>query len=277
MAKNEMTAESRFTKKDFRGVFWRSFTLLGSMNYERMEGLGFLYAIMPLLRKIYKDDDEGLKQAMHRHIAAFNMTVAPSPFVMGTTVAMEENAKENPDFDVSTINAIKVSLMGPLSGIGDTFFWGIIRILACALAIGFAQEGNPVAPFILLLVFNIPNVLTRLVTLNIGYNKGSAILANMEKTGKMQLFTHCAGIIGAMSIGCMIAMWVSIVCPLQFTISGSEVILQDYLNQIMPKILPLCFTLGIFGCVRKKYKTIYIIAGIVIIGFALGVLGLISA
>ena len=59
MANNEVTT-GRFTKKDFRGVFWRSFTLLGSFNYERMEGLGFLYAIMPLLRKIYKDDDEGV-------------------------------------------------------------------------------------------------------------------------------------------------------------------------------------------------------------------------
>lgn len=199
MANNEVTT-GRFTKKDFRGVFWRSFTLLGSFNYERMEGLGFLYAIMPLLRKIYKDDDEGLKAAMHRNIAAFNMTVAPSPFVMGTTIAMEESAKEDPNFDVSTINAIKVSLMGPLSGIGDTFFWGIIRILACALAIGFAKEGNPIAPFILLLVFNIPNVLTRLITLDLGYNKGAQILSEMEKTGRMALFTHCAGIIGAMSM-----------------------------------------------------------------------------
>ncbi len=275
MAKNEVSTE-RFTKKDFRGVFWRSFTLLGSFNYERMEGLGFLYAIMPLLRKIYKDDDEGLKAAMHRHIAAFNMTVAPSPFVMGTTVAMEERAKEDKNFDVSTINAIKVSLMGPLSGIGDTFFWGIIRVLACALAIGFAKEGNPVAPFILLLVFNIPNVLTRLITLNVGYHKGSEILADMEKTGKMQLFTHCAGIIGAMSIGCMIAMWVSISCPLQFTISGSEIILQDYLNQILPKMLPLVFTLSIFGCIKKKYKVINIIGGIVVLGFILGILGLVS-
>ena len=110
MANNEVTT-GRFTKKDFRGVFWRSFTLLGSFNYERMEGLGFLYAIMPLLRKIYKNDDEGLKAAMHRNIAAFNMTVAPSPFVMGTTIAMKESAKEDPNFDVSTINAIKVPLM----------------------------------------------------------------------------------------------------------------------------------------------------------------------
>ena len=179
--KNEIvSAENNITRKDFRGVFWRSFTLLGSFNYERMEGLGFLFSIMPVLRKIYKGDDEALKASMHRHIAAFNMTVAPSPFVMGTTIAMEEKAKKDKSFDVASINAIKVALMGPLSGIGDTFFWGIIRILACALAVGFAKEGNVIAPFILLLVFNIPNFATRWITLFLGYEKGSALLSDMQ-------------------------------------------------------------------------------------------------
>ena len=277
MAKNEViSAENNITKKDFRGVFWRSWTLMGSFNYERMQGLGFLYAIMPVLRKIYKGDDEGLKAAMHRHIAAFNMTVAPSPFIMGTTIAMEEKVKKDPNFDPASINALKVSLMGPLSGIGDTFFWGIIRILACALAVGFATEGNPIAPFILLLIFNIPNYLTRQTTLNVGYKQGSTLLRDMQSTGKMALFTHCAGIIGAMSIGCMIAMWVSIACPLQFTIAGSEVILQEYLDQLMPKLLPLCFTLGVYTCLRKRIKVVYIIGGIVAIGFIRGIFGSIS-
>ena len=43
MANDIISAENNITKKDFRKVFWRSFTLLGSMNYERMEALGFLY------------------------------------------------------------------------------------------------------------------------------------------------------------------------------------------------------------------------------------------
>ena len=46
-------------KKEFRSIFWRSFTLLGSFNYERMEGLGFLYSVMPSLKRIYKDDEAG--------------------------------------------------------------------------------------------------------------------------------------------------------------------------------------------------------------------------
>lgn len=49
-----------------------------------MEGLAYLYCIEHILKKIYKDDEEGLKQAMLRESAAFNMTIAPAPFVMGS-------------------------------------------------------------------------------------------------------------------------------------------------------------------------------------------------
>ena len=60
----------------------------------------------------------------------------------------------------------------------------------------------------------------------------------------------------------MIAMWVSISCPLQFTIAGSEIVLQEYLDQLLPKLLPLAFTLGIFACIKKKMKVTAIIGGI---------------
>lgn len=277
MAKNDIiSVENNITQKDFNGVFWRSFTLLGSFNYERMEALGYLYAIAPILKKIYKDDEEALKESMLRHMAAFNMTVAPSPFVMGISIAMEELAKKDKDYDVSSINAVKVALMGPLSGIGDTFFWGIFRILACAIAIGFAQQGNPIAPFVLLLLFNIPNFLTRWYGLKLGYKSGTTMLTEMEKSGKMQLFTHCAGIVGVASVGCLIAMWVPISCPLTFTISGSEIIIQEYLDQILPCLIPLVTTLSVFGYLRKGGKAMNAILAIVVIGFVLGTLGLIG-
>lgn len=275
--KNEyVSLENKITWGDFRGVFWRSFALLGSFSYERMEGLGYLYAIKPVLEKIYVDDPEGLKAAMHRNVAAFNMTVAPAPFVMGITIAMEELAKKDPEFDVSTINAVKVSLMGPLSGIGDTFFWGIFRILACAVAVGFAQQGNVIAPFVLLLMFNIPNFLTRWYGLKLGYFNGSQLLHELENSGKMRLFTHAAGIVGVAAIGCMIAFWVPISSPMSFSISGSEIVIQEYLDQIFPKLLPLATTVIIYSLLKKNIKVYKIILGIVVIGFILGILGLIS-
>lgn len=264
------------TNADFRGITLRSFTLMSSFNYERMQSLGFLYGIMKPLRKIYAGDDEGLREAMHRHMAAFNMTCAPSTFVMGIALAMEEMYAKDKTMDTSGVNAIKVSLMGPLSGIGDTFFWGIFRILACSLGVSFAAQGNPIAPFILLFVFNLPNVLVRWFGIKLGYTQGSSLIEKLEKGGQMQLVTHCAGIIGAVSIGTMIAMWVSINCPLVFQIGEMEIIIQDYLNQIFPKLLPLAATLGVYGALKKGLNTSAIIGGIVVIGFVLGVLGAVS-
>ena len=154
---------------------------------------------------------------------AFNMTVAPSPFVMGLTVAMEEQAKEDPSFDKGTINALKVSLMGPLSGIGDTFFWGIFRVLACSLGASFALQGNILGPIVLLLVFNIPNFLTRYYGLRIGYGQGAGFLDELTSSGKMNLFTYCAGIVGMASVGCLTASWIGISSPLVLNIAGNEI------------------------------------------------------
>lgn len=275
-SKEILSLENNLTKKDFKKTFWRSFTLLSSFNYERMQGLGYLYAIMPHLKKIYKDDEEGLKAAYHRHMKAFNMTIAPAPFVMGISVAMEEKAKADPQFETSSINAVKVALMGPLSGIGDTFFWGIFRIIACSIGISFAANGNFLAPFIMLLLFNIPAFLTRWYGLKIGYSKGSQILTDLQESGKIKLFTYCAGIVGVMAIGCMVASQINIVSPLDFSIAGQKIVIQDYINQILPKFLPLVTTLGIFIAIKKRIKITRIIGTIITLGFILGVLGIIG-
>ena len=76
MTQKMINPEFNITQKDFNKVFWRSFTLLGSYNYERMEALGFNYSIMHVLRKIYPNDED-YKEALKRHMEVFNMTVAP--------------------------------------------------------------------------------------------------------------------------------------------------------------------------------------------------------
>lgn len=274
--KNFVNKEYNITKRDFRKVFWRSFTLLGSYNFERMEALGFDYSMMPVLKKIYGDDKQRLAKALRRHMEAFNMTVAPSTFVMGISIAMEEKYEKDPSFDVNSINAIKLALMGPLSGIGDTFFWGIFRILAAAIGVSFALKGNIIAPFVFLIMFNVPHFLVRYFGLFIGYRNGNDFLTKIEQSGQMSLFTYCAGIVGITAVGCMIATQIAVSSPLQFTISGNKIVIQEYLDQIMPQLLPLIATLVVYYCLKKKVKVGYIMAGIIIIGFICGVLGILA-
>lgn len=63
----EMAEKITLTKKDRQAVALRSTLLMGSWNYERMENGGFCYAMIPAIKKLYKDKDDR-KAALKRHM-----------------------------------------------------------------------------------------------------------------------------------------------------------------------------------------------------------------
>ena len=75
----------------------------------------------------------------------FNTTPHLSTFIFGLSIAMEEENQRNPEFNEESINAIKTSLMGPLAGIGDSIFWGSLKVIAAGMGIYFAQQGSLLA------------------------------------------------------------------------------------------------------------------------------------
>ena len=121
--------KSVITRKELMSAFWRSFTMQASWNYEKMMAGGFVFAMIPALKKIYPNKDD-LAKALKRHLEIFNTTPQISTFILGLAISMEEENAKNPDFPTATINSVKTSLMGPLAGIGDSFFWGTFRIIA---------------------------------------------------------------------------------------------------------------------------------------------------
>lgn len=124
---NGRVQESVMTKEVFKKTFWRTFPLQACFCYERMQNVGFAYQMVPALKKLYPDKEEASK-ALKRHLAIFNTTPCVVPFITGASIAMEEKfkkARENgEECDEESINAVKTALMGPLAGIGDSFFLG---------------------------------------------------------------------------------------------------------------------------------------------------------
>ena len=59
---------------------------------------------------------------------------------------MEESNARNEDFDTSSINNVKVALMGPLAGIGDSMFWGTLRVIATGIGTSLAMQGSILGP-----------------------------------------------------------------------------------------------------------------------------------
>ena len=183
------------TKSDINRVFWRSFTVNASFNYERQMSQGAQYALSPILQKLYPDKKE-LGEALQRHAEFFNTTPMLCPFIFGITAAMEEENATQEDFDPNTINSVKAGLMGPLAGIGDSVFWGTLRPLAGGIACSLALTGNLFAPFLFLLLFNIPNVLVRYFGCHWGYNSGMKALNRFEELGLTEKIFTAAAIIG---------------------------------------------------------------------------------
>ena len=116
-------SENKITKRDLIRIFWRGIGMQFSWNYERMQALGYCWSILPALKKLQKDDPEGLKESVTRNLEFFNTHPYMAMPIMGVSVAMEEKLARDHSVDGNAISSTKVAMMGPLAGIGDSFFW----------------------------------------------------------------------------------------------------------------------------------------------------------
>ncbi len=260
--KNELET---ITKKDLMSVFWRSFSLEWSWNYERQMNMSYCYAIMPIIKKFYKTKEQRA-EAMKRHLEFFNTTPHIATLILGITAAMEESNAKDENFDTSSINNIKVGLMGPIAGIGDSFIWGTLRIIATAIGLSLATQGNILGPILFLLVFNIPAQGLRYYLTDVGYKLGTGFLEKVQKSGMMEKLTYGAAVLGLMVIGGMVATMVSINVPLMIGEGDSATSLNDIFNSVMPGLLPLGFTFFVYWLLGKNFKTTTILVICAVIG-----------
>lgn len=268
-----MTSKN-LTKKDLMGIFWRSMPMQASFNYERMMSLAFSYSMSGVIQKLYSDVNDQ-KAAMQRHLEFFNCTSATSPFIAGVAASMEERKANDPSFDESSINAMKAGLMGPISGIGDSIFWGSLRIIASGIGISLAKQGSILGPILFLIVFNVPNVLVRYFGTLWGYKAGVTFIEKMS-SGLMENITYAINILGNTVIGGMVASMVIINIPVKLTNGKDAQTIQGLLDSMMPALLPLLITFLFCRLLKKDVKVIYILLAILIVSVLGAIFGFLS-
>lgn len=271
-----VTKQQDPNKWKYRTFLWRSWAIQASWNYERQMNMGFLYGIAPILDNIYKDpkEDELKKEAYKRHMSFYNCTPQTSAFVLGLSASMEEKYHEDKeDFNPDSINAIKTSLMGPLSGIGDSFFQGTIRILAFGLGINLAKQGSILGPILAMLISIIPSYLVTYYGGKIGYLMGNKYLTKIYNEGLMDKVMYFCSIIGLMVVGSMMASMIGITTPIQY---GSKFVLQKVLDSIVPQLIPLGLTFFMYWLLKKKVSTGWMLVICIAGGIILSVLGILK-
>lgn len=272
----EKAKDVLLSKKDLRKVFWRSFTMEWSWNYERQANLGYGFAMIPIIEKLYKNKPEEKVAALQRHLEFFNTTPHISTLILGISSAMEEQNVKQKNFDIPSINHVKAALMGPVAGVGDSLFWGTLRIVATGIGTSLAFEGKLLGPVLFLLIFNIPHVLLRYFCMMGGYKFGADFLGRLQKNGLMERVTSGASIVGLMSIGAMVSTMVIVHLTATYQSGGASMALYDALGGIVPGLMPLLFTGFIYWLIKKKHlkspQILFIIIMLSILGSMTGVL-----
>lgn len=257
--------DRKIGKKELRSIFVRSLSLEYSWNYERQQHMGYCFAMIPAIKKIYETKEAQI-EAAKRHMEFFNTTPYISTAVLGISTAMEESNEKTDDFDTSSINNVKVALMGPLAGIGDSMFWGTLRVIATGIGTSLALQGNILGPILFWLIFNIPAFAVRYFCLKFGYGLGTSFLNKVEESGLMPKLTYGAAVLGLMVIGAMIPNMISVNIAGTLGSGDAAVAVQDILNGIMPSLLPFAMTMGIYGLLQKKVNVSWILVILTLLG-----------
>lgn len=166
--------------------------------------------------------------------------------------------------------------MGPMSGIGDAIFWGVVRVIAAGIGINLALQGSILGPLLFLVIYNVPSVLCRYYMTYMGYTLGSSFIEKIYASGLMKMVTKVASTLGLIMVGAMTATNVSFNSILMMEVEGSEpVLVQTYLDSIFIGLVPLGLTLFCLWLLKRNVNVNYILAGVLVLAIVLGLIGVV--
>ncbi len=224
------------------------------VSFDRMQALAFGYSLNKILRKIYKDNPEELKEAMKRHTSMFNTNCDWGSLIHGIVISLEEQrALGNENITPEMIQSLKVGLMGPLAGIGDSFDQGIVATIPLAIFVPMALKGSVFAAFMPALIYLAWSYGYSWFLWQKGYSLGKKAVLEILHSGKIKKVIDIASIVGLFMVGSLSSAYVKFNTILTFTSSSaSKVSLQSILDGMLPQLLPFALVMGMYLYIVKK-------------------------
>jgi PTS system mannose-specific IID component len=273
------TAGTKLTRSDLLRSFWRYlFMNQCGWNYERMQSVGYCYAMLPILQKT-RPDPEDFKEAFITNLNFFNTNpVVGMPLIIGAHIALEEIGAS-----LETTEGLKVGLMGPLAGVGDTLVWALYNSIIFSIGSVMALQGNVMGPILVILLILIPYLAVRYWQFFWAYNQGTGLIAQLGSGAIMRL-TELATIVGLIVVGGFAPSIVKLTTPLEWSrevevrgeMTTQVINIQEQLDAILPLMLPVLITWMAYALLKRGWSPIRVIVVLLIIGFAGGALGILG-
>ncbi|EHN58608.1 PTS system mannose/fructose/sorbose family transporter subunit IID [Oenococcus kitaharae] len=268
-----MSEPRKLTEKEKKAMYRRwIFTAGLGYNYETQQAPSVAFSMAKALRKIYPNDDDYIK-AMDNHYKYFNITPQMGNVILGATLAMEEKDGIKA---YDAVQNLKTSLMGPLSGVGDSVFWILFPTIMGSIAGYMALQGNPIGAIIWIAMY-VALYFVKMWLFKLGYTSGVRLITTLGE--RINIFTDAVSAMGLMVVGTLIATVVKVYTPLTFITGKVKLSVQTGIfDKIMPGLLPVGLAILVYWLLGKKSwspsKIILLIIVISLAGAATGILGI---
>lgn len=277
--KSTVSESAILGKRDLNWATTRLLAFYSNGNsYERYQANGIVATMLPCLKKIYKDDSEGLHEAMERTSELFNAEDMTAALPVGILLSMEEQKAKGVPIESEMISETKAALFPPMAAVGDTLNWATIVPVMLALMCPYALSGAWWPPLVVIAVGALLCNSQAYILMHMGYNLGNRAIKDLVQNGLINKIMSFFTVMGMFVIGGMISSLVSVTCPI--TISSSDVsfaLQSDLFDALMPNLLTLIATLIIFSlCKKENVSVLKIIYGTMVIGIVLGAVGVIA-
>lgn len=252
------------TKKELNKLYRRYMTFNApGFEYVHYMGKSWPWWLKPLFRWFY--DDEGYAKAMSRHFDFYNSESTTASLLFGVIVGLEEQKAINENIDEETIRSIKVSLQGPLAGIGDSLIQATLLPILITIAMALSGDNGSVAGplFYIAALFGILIPYTYILFKK-GYLLGSKAFSFLD-AATLSRVTESVSAFGLLVVGTLAAKTCNPSLALSFTSNGEEVLLLDKINAIFPNLLSLGIVFLLYWLMKyKKVSSVWIVYGMII-------------
>ena len=270
-------SQNTLKKSFFNWFFWNGC----SQQAETMLGMAFGQAMAPVIDELYETKEEKAA-GLQRHITLFNTESQVGSVVNGIAIGMEEQLA-NGVGSAESIQEAKVALIGPTSAIGDSLWVATIIPLLLTICLSVAQ-GMPsaawVAPLAYMIIYPLGTCFISWTLFKLGYKAGLEGVQRFMVSGQLDKIMNAITIMGLIVVGALTASFVT--CTLNIDIktatqvfdAGSQsyvdgVIsvfnLDNLLNAVFPKIVPLGLTLFVYNLYAKKNWSPLAIMGVILV------------
>ncbi len=286
MAETKKISPSTLKKSFFHWFFWNGC----SQQAESMLGMAFGQAMAPVIDDLYDTKEEKAK-ALKRHITLFNTEAQVGSICNGIVCGLEE-ANANGNCTPEVIESVKVALIGPTSAIGDSLWVATIIPILLTICLSISQGSTSTSwlgALIYMIVYPLGTCALSWWLFKLGYKSGLEGMQSMMASGKLDALTDAMTVLGLIVVGALTASFVNCSIPFQivkdvYDGTTGEIIpdtvifnMDNMLNAIFPKILPLALTLLIYWLyAKKKWSPLKLMGLILILALALTGLGYFS-